>query len=44
MPDTGLSPQKLCMDLLWSETEETVIALLKEAGYWDDPNVWRHLR
>ena len=42
MPNKKSSPQKLCMDLLYADTEEEVIGLLKEAGYWDDPNVWRH--
>ena len=41
MPDTGLSPQKLCMDLLHADSEEKVIDLLKEVGYWKDPNVWQ---
>ena len=37
-----ISPQKLCMDLLYADTEEEVINLLKGAGYWDNSEVWRH--
>ncbi|MHA1812222.1 MAG: hypothetical protein ACTSYX_02185 [Candidatus Thorarchaeota archaeon] len=33
--------QKLCMDLLHSETEEEVIGLLRDAGYWENGAVWR---
>lgn len=29
------------MALLHSESEEEVASLLREAGYWDDPNLWR---
>ncbi|MDO8874891.1 MAG: hypothetical protein Q8M24_01980 [Pseudolabrys sp.] len=32
----------LCVALLHADTEEGVIALLTEAGYWDDPTLWRH--
>jgi hypothetical protein len=32
----------LCVSLLDAETEDEVIALLREAGYWEDPTVWRH--
>jgi hypothetical protein len=32
----------LCVGLLNAETEDEVIALLREAGYWEDPAVWRH--
>lgn len=28
--------------LLHAETEDEVIALLKEQGYWDKPELWRH--
>jgi len=31
----------LCLDLLKAESEEQVISILKKAGYWDNPNVWR---
>ncbi|MCC6890086.1 MAG: hypothetical protein IT536_16255 [Hyphomicrobiales bacterium] len=32
----------LCIALLHAETEEDVIGLLKKAGYWDKPELWRH--
>ena len=35
------SPQQKCMDLLRADTEQDVIALLRQYGYWDNPNVWR---
>ncbi len=35
------SPQQKCIDLLRADTEEQVINLLSQYGYWDDPNVWR---
>lgn len=35
--------KKLCLDLVHADTEATVIRLLKEAGYWDKPNLWRWL-
>ena len=33
--------KRLCLDLLYSESEDEVIHHLKAAGYWDDPSVWR---
>ena len=35
------STEQLCMNLLHADTEEQVISLLQEHGYWDDPGVWR---
>lgn len=32
----------LCVALLHAETEDEVIGLLKTAGYWDRPALWRH--
>jgi hypothetical protein len=32
----------LCIALLHAETEDEVIGLLKTAGYWDNPGVWRY--
>src|SRR6266481_2141135 len=32
----------LCIALLHAETEDEVIGLLKTAGYWDQPALWRH--
>ena len=35
------STQQLCMDLLNADTEQQVIHLLNQEGYWDDPDAWR---
>ncbi len=35
------SNEILCMDLLRADTEEEVIHLLKQQGYWDNPDAWR---
>ena len=35
------SPQQKCIDLLRADTEDQVINLLRQYGYWDDPSVWR---
>jgi hypothetical protein len=35
-------PQELLTRLLKADTEAEVIAILTEAGYWNDPDVWRH--
>ncbi len=32
----------LCINLAQSETEKDVINLLKNVGYWDNPDVWRY--
>jgi hypothetical protein len=32
----------LCIALLHAETEDEVIGLLKTAGYWEKPELWRH--
>jgi hypothetical protein len=32
----------LCIALLHAETEDEVIGLLKHAGYWERPALWRH--
>jgi hypothetical protein len=32
----------LCIALLHAETEDEVIGLLKKAGFWDQPALWRH--
>ena len=34
--------KRLCMDLLYSESEDEVIGHLKAAGYWDDNDSWRY--
>ena len=33
--------KQLCLDLLYADTEEQVIEILEQEGYWDDPTVWR---
>ena len=33
--------EQLCLELLRADTEEQVIGLLRQHGYWDDPQVWR---
>lgn len=35
------SIQRLCLQLLHADSEVEVIDILKRAGYWDDPTVWR---
>ena len=34
--------KRLCLDLIHADTEEEVVRLLTEAGYWDDTRYWRH--
>ena len=33
--------QQLCMDLLHADTEEKVVKILDQHGYWNNPNAWR---
>lgn len=33
--------KNLCLDLLRADTEEDVVTLLKEAGFWNNPAAWR---
>ena len=33
--------RQLCMDLFHADTEEQVINILDQHGYWDNPNTWR---
>ncbi len=33
--------KELCLNLVRADSEETVIGLLKQAGYWDNPAAWR---
>lgn len=37
----GTSLRELCLALMEADREKEVVRLLKEAGYWDDPEVWR---
>lgn len=39
---TRLTNQALCEALLVADTEEAIIALLTEQGYWSNPSAWRH--
>jgi hypothetical protein len=36
-----VSPKELLSRLLAADTEDEVVRILKNAGYWDDPRVWR---
>ena len=35
-------PQELCKKLIQADTETDVIDLLRDAGYWDRPELWRY--
>lgn len=37
-----MEPRELCMKLLESDSEEEVIQVLRDAGYWEDRNCWRY--
>ena len=37
-----MNGKELCISLAKADREEEVIKILKRAGYWDDPNVWRY--
>lgn len=39
----SMSNKQLCMRLMCADTEAEVAAILKEAGYWNDPTAWRNL-
>ena len=41
MLELEFSTQQFCMDLLQADTEEQVIDLLVERGYWENPDAWR---
>jgi hypothetical protein len=34
--------KELCLSLLKADTEEDVILILREAGYWNEPSAWRY--
>lgn len=36
------SEKKLCLDLLHADSEDEVISILKNVGYWDRLSVWRN--
>jgi hypothetical protein len=37
-----MNEKDLCLSLAIADTEEEVIKILKGAGYWDGPNIWRY--
>src|SRR5258708_798390 len=37
----GDPTKSLCLSLMQANSEEEVVNLLKTAGYWDNPTVWR---
>ena len=42
MARNDVDPKTLCNKLIKADTEEGVINILKDAGYWDNPVVWRY--
>ncbi len=38
----NLRTRELCLSLMRADTEAEVVGLLKDAGYWDNPAVWRY--
>lgn len=42
MPNNVVDPKTLCIELVKADSENVVINILKEAGYWDNPVVWRY--
>lgn len=38
---TDKKHKELCLALMHADSEDEVIQILKMAGYWDDPKVWR---
>ena len=34
--------KELCLRLIKAETEDAVIGIIKQAGYWDKPECWRY--
>jgi hypothetical protein len=43
MEVTNVDARDLCWQLMLADTEDDVVAILREAGLWDDPQFWRHL-
>jgi len=37
-----MNPKQFCLELAWCDSENNVIKLLRNAGYWDDSTVWRY--
>lgn len=38
-----MKPRELCLQLMRADTEEEVVSILTEAGYWQEPRSWRYL-
>ena len=38
-----MNPNDLCWALMMADSENEVVALLRDADYWDDTNAWRYL-
>lgn len=38
-----MTREQLCGALIHADTEQQVVAVLKQEGYWDDPACWRYL-
>ncbi|MFZ5993573.1 MAG: hypothetical protein ACOYU4_01100 [Thermodesulfobacteriota bacterium] len=39
---TDQQAKKLCLSLMRADTEDEVVQLLKNVGYWDDSSVWHY--
>ena len=39
---TNDETRQLCMGLVKADSEAEVVQILKQAGYWDDPDCWRY--
>src|SRR5262245_22006178 len=39
---TNEQVRELCLSLMKTDTEEGVIALLRDAGFWDERDAWRY--
>jgi len=37
-----MNEKELCLELANAETEEEVVKILKNYGYWTDPNSWKY--
>ncbi len=34
--------RELCLSLLYADSEEEVVKILSDIGFWDDPKSWRY--
>jgi len=39
---TNENLKNLCLKLVMTDTEDEIITILKDAGYWDNPDAWRY--